>query len=87
MTLEELRAEIDAADEQLLALFLRRMALSEKIAQVKAEKGLPIESSAREEQILHWAESNSGSLAPYSRELFQCLFSLSKRRQRELLQD
>lgn len=85
--LDELRTEINTVDEQILSLFLRRMEVSEKIAAYKAEHHLAVESPAREEKILRWAESESDRFAPYSRELFHCLFTLSKRRQQELLHD
>jgi chorismate mutase len=42
MELAEVRKEIDAIDEDLAKLFLKRMELSAKVAACKREKGLPV---------------------------------------------
>ena len=42
MELSEIRTKIDAVDDQLLSLFLERMALSEEVAAYKNEHRLPI---------------------------------------------
>lgn len=84
MEIEEIRKNIDSVDEEILRLFLKRMALSEKVASYKAKHQLPIENSAREEEVLHRISLESGEYSELARELFQCLFSLSKERQREL---
>ena len=47
-TLEQARAEIDAVDAQLAALFERRMAAVLSVAQYKQAHGLPIFDAARE---------------------------------------
>ncbi len=84
MELKEIRARIDAIDEQMLSLFLERMACAEQVAVYKKERNLPILNAAREQEILAEVEAKSGDLAPYSRELFRVLMDLSKDRQREL---
>ena len=45
--LGKIREEIDAIDGQLLPLFLRRMACTEQVAQVKQEAGAPVFSAPR----------------------------------------
>ena len=57
MTIEELRAQIDAADEQLLAAFSKRMEIAGKIADYKREKGLPVLDSSRERR--NWPMSST----------------------------
>ena len=84
MELNEIRARIDAIDEQMLSLFLERMACAEQVAVYKKERNLPILNAVREQEILAEVEAKSGELAPYSRELFRVLMDLSKDRQREL---
>jgi len=42
MELSEIRTKIDAVDDQLLSLFLERMALSEEVAAYKNQHQLPI---------------------------------------------
>ena len=54
-TLEQARAEIDAVDAQLAALFERRMAAVLSVAQYKQAHGLPIFDAAREAVVLEKA--------------------------------
>ena len=42
MELSEIRAKIDAVDDQMLKLFLERMDLAEEVAAYKNEHRLPI---------------------------------------------
>lgn len=46
MALDELRAEIDRADRDLSAAFVRRMEIAAQIAAYKRENGLPVLDSA-----------------------------------------
>ena len=52
MELNDLRKEIDCIDDELVALFSRRMDVSARIAGVKKEKSLPIFVPAREREKL-----------------------------------
>ena len=54
-TLEQARAEIDAVDAQLAALFERRMAAVLSVAQYKQAHGLPVYDAAREAVVLEKA--------------------------------
>jgi chorismate mutase/prephenate dehydratase len=51
-TLENIRKQIDAVDEQLSALFEQRMECCREIAAFKAEHGLSIGDPAREEEVV-----------------------------------
>lgn len=51
-TLESLRAEIDALDEEFVALVARRVALAETIAREKARLGVPLLDPAREGDVV-----------------------------------
>ena len=84
MDLNEMRKRMDEINRGLLDLFLQRMALSEQVAQYKAQNGLPIESRDRERAILTWAAQEAGQYEPYAYRFFTTLFELSKARQREL---
>ena len=42
MDLLELRNEIDKIDSELIPLLLKRMSISEKVAQYKVERGIPV---------------------------------------------
>ena len=61
-TLEQARAEIDAVDAQLAALFERRMAAVLSVAQYKQAHGLPIFDAAREAVVLERLRPASGTL-------------------------
>ena len=81
--LEMLREQINDIDEKMLDLFLERMKVSEEVAKYKIEKNLPLFHPRREEEILKWAEENSGEEANYSQEFFEKIMELSKKKQRE----
>ncbi len=85
MELAEIRERIDEVDEELLSLFLRRMALAEEAAAYKRERGLPILNREREREILARARERSGELERYGRYFFAALFALARARQAELL--
>ena len=62
MELSDIRAKIDAVDDQLLDLFLQRMALSEEVAAYKNQHRLPILNKTREREIL--AKGSPGLTRP-----------------------
>lgn len=50
--LEKCRQEIDEIDKQLIELFEKRMDVGVRVAEYKAENGLPIYNSERESQVI-----------------------------------
>lgn len=84
MDIAEIRELIDQVDEEILKLFIERMRLSERIAQYKTEKALPVLNKARERAILAKVQEKSGDLEQYAHYLFHDLIELSKARQGEL---
>lgn len=85
MELSEIRTKIDAVDDQLLALFLERMALSEEVAAYKNEHHLPILNKAREREILAKVTRKAGDKERYAYHLYSTLFELARSRQAELI--
>lgn len=85
MELSEIRTKIDAVDDQLLELFLQRMALSEEVAAYKNEHHLPILNKQREREILAKVTEKSGEKERYAYHLFSTLFELARSRQAELI--
>ncbi|WP_369282848.1 bifunctional chorismate mutase/prephenate dehydratase [Oscillibacter sp. GMB15532] len=85
MELSEIREQIDSVDQALLKLFLKRMELSESVAAVKNEQGLPISNRTREREILARIMAEAGDKERYAHQLFTTLFHLSRARQAELL--
>ena len=79
MELNELRNEINKIDEELLNLFLRRMDVTEQVADYKQANNLPIYQPQREREILKKVADQAGpERSGYARVLFSMLLELSK---------
>ena len=85
MELSDIREKINAVDDQLLELFLRRMELSEEVAAYKSEHHLPILNKQREREILAKVTEKAGEKERYAYHLFSTLFELARSRQAELI--
>ncbi len=85
MELSEIRTKIDQVDEQLLQLFLERMALAEEVAAYKNEHHLPILNKQREREVLARVTEMAGEKEHYAYHLFSTLFELARSRQAELI--
>ena len=85
-TTEQIRAEIDAIDDQIVDLYLRRLQASDEIAEVKKNAGTAIFNPAREREILTRVAQKVGpEKAGDAAILFSTLFSISRARQRGLI--
>ena len=62
MDLKDLRNEIDRIDDQLVALFVRRMEISAQVAAYKKENRLPILVPAREAEKLADIAEKAGTI-------------------------
>ena len=79
MDLQTCRSEISQIDEQIVALFQKRMALSKEIALLKKENRLPIYDSERERAVLNRVTALAGEeLADYTGVLYQTVFDVSR---------
>lgn len=78
--LEQARAEIDAVDAQLAALFERRMAAVLQVAEYKRAHGLPVYDAARETAVLEKAAARiqDPALRPYYKDHVQNLMDVAK---------
>ena len=56
-TLEELRAQIDDIDAQMVALFEQRMNVTRQVGEYKKEHGMPVLDRGREAEVLAKKES------------------------------
>jgi chorismate mutase len=82
MELDELRKQIDAVDDQLLALLTERAKLILKMGSLKKEKGLPIHDPVRENIILtRIREKNQG---PWDNKFLIKLYELIMEESRKL---
>ena len=79
MDIKELRKEIDAIDEQLVELFVRRMGVSAQVADYKKANNMPIYVPAREREILKDVAARAGcEMGDYTRVLYSMIFELSR---------
>ncbi|HNX99463.1 MAG TPA: shikimate kinase [Oscillospiraceae bacterium] len=79
MELDELRKEIDETDAELVRLFVRRMALSGKVADYKRGRGLPVTDAAREEEKLKAVRALAGEeFGDYVAGLYREVLRLSR---------
>lgn len=87
MDIQELRGRIDEVDDELVALFLRRMEVSAQIGAYKKERGLPIFVPEREQEKLADVAAKAGpEMAGYIKRLYDAIFTLSRDYQNEVLE-
>ena len=81
----EIRAEIDAIDAELAALFERRMDIVSEVAIIKRKAGLPIYDPSREDAVVAQGRARvSSQYADKMEQFLRELMRLSKERQQEL---
>lgn len=85
--LNELRAKIDTIDKDLLALFAKRMEVTQKVGEYKVGAGIQVLDAKREQEVL----DSKAALAPQAiqseaRTLFETIMALSRRQQRRLVE-
>ena len=82
-SLDEIRAEINAIDDELVKLFVRRMEAAGKVAEAKRSSATPVTDPARERAILaKVAKAVGPDFENEARLLFTTLMSMSRGRQR-----
>ena len=86
MDLNELRKEIDAVDRHIVALFEKRMEISERIAAYKQEKGMQVRDEEREKEKISQVQNltHTDFNREHIEELYTLLISLSRKLQEEL---
>ena len=79
LNLEEIRKEISAINDEMLALFVKRMELSAQVAAYKKAHGLPTLDRKREEAILQRvADNTEEEFRQYAIEFFRNIMDLGK---------
>lgn len=79
MGLDQIRSEIDGIDEELQKLFLRRMALSLRVAETKKLTGADVYVPKREQEILNARTKGvSEELEPECRAFFGQMMEISR---------
>ena len=80
----EIREQINNIDDQIIALWKERMALSLQVAEYKKEHNLPILDEQREKELLDRISNLAGEeLGDYSRDLYEKIMSISRLYQEE----
>ena len=78
--LEKQRAEIDAIDREIVALFERRMQVVVDVARIKKENGMAIFDGSREKEVIAKVQSylTDEGLKEELREAYETLMKVSK---------
>ena len=85
MELQDIRANIDQIDDELVKLFTRRMDCSAQVAAAKRQSGKTILDHAREREIVNRLTKQAGeAYAPYVNALYSHIFDLSRSYQTRL---
>ena len=85
LTLEDLRLQIDAADDKVLAALAERMEVAKKIGQLKKENGGAVMAADREAQKLVILQEKADKiLKPYISRIYSVLFEVSRDLQSKL---
>ena len=85
LTLADLRLQIDAADDKVLAALAERMEVAQKIGQLKKESGGAVMDADREAQkLVVLQEKADRILKPYISRIYSVLFEVSRDLQSKL---
>lgn len=78
--LEKQRAEIDAIDREIVALFERRMQVVVDVARIKKENGIAILDANREKEVIAKVQSylKDDTLKEELAEVYETLMKVSK---------
>ena len=89
MDLDTLRDEIDRIDEEITALFEKRMETVLNIARYKKENGIEILNAGREEQVLEkaCARLENSDITEETREFFTQLMRISRQYQKRKIEE
>lgn len=85
--LEELRKQIDETDDELIEIYLKRLAVSEKIAEAKAAAGAPVYDAEREKKVIfRLAKKVPEDMRLYVKELYETIFATGKAYQNRFIE-
>ncbi|MFA9517279.1 chorismate mutase [Halopenitus sp. H-Gu1] len=86
MELDELRAEIEDIDREIVELIARRTYVADTVAQVKSDQDLPTTDESQEERVMERAGENARQFdvdANLVKAIFRLLIELNKVEQRQ----
>lgn len=85
MDLLDLRKEIDKIDEKLIPLLLKRMDISQQVAEYKVKRGLPVLNAEREQQILDNVADKCGEKGEIIKTVFSATMDASRALQHKII--
>ena len=87
--LEKQRAEIDAIDREIVALFERRMQVVVDVARIKKENGIAILDANREKEVIQKVQSylKDATLKEELAEVYDTMMKVSKDYQKKRMND
>lgn len=87
MDLLDLRKQIDEIDSELIPLLLKRMGISEKVAEYKVKNGLPVLNEQREKEILDGVRNRCGEQGDAIATVFSATMDASRALQHKIIGD
>lgn len=85
--LKEVRSELDEVDEKLISLFLKRLELSERVAELKFQNGGNVYDPAREKAKIEKSTGNlMGEDKLMAEDFMHYLMDKSKTRQNQVIE-
>ncbi len=85
MDLLDLRKQIDEIDSELIPLLLKRMSISEKVAEYKVKNGLPVLNEKREQEILDGVHKKCGEQGDTIATVFSATMDASRALQHKII--
>lgn len=85
MDLLDLRKEIDKIDEELIPLLLKRMGISQQVAEYKVQRGIPVLNEQREQEILQNVADKCGEQGEAIKTIFSATMDASRALQHKII--
>lgn len=88
MNLEEIRLIIDELDQEITALLVKRMDVTNQVAAYKQANGLPVYHPEREKKVIEKVSALAGEeYAQAIAVIYQCMMDESKKNQEKWLRE
>lgn len=86
MDIKDLRKEIDEIDEELTALFQKRMETAAEIAKYKQQNSIPVFNREREREVMNKATAKvKPEIEGYAKTFYETIFNVSRSYQKKLI--
>ncbi len=88
MNLDEIRVVIDELDKEITTLLVKRMEVTDQVAEYKAKNGLPIYHPEREKAVIEKVSKLAGDkYAEHIALIYQCMMDESKKNQQKWMEE